>query len=53
MSENQMATFMQAQRNEIQQYINENAFTGKTEDELGLEWIMLYAKQFRDSYVIA
>jgi|WetSurMetagenome_2_1015567.scaffolds.fasta_scaffold592341_2 hypothetical protein len=52
MSENQMNTFMQAQREEMASYINENAFTGKTEDELGLEWITLYAKQFRDLYVI-
>jgi hypothetical protein len=53
MSENQMATFMQAQREEIQQYIIDNSFTGKTEDELGLEWITLYAKNFRETYVIA
>ena len=52
MSELQMSTFMKTQIEEIKQYCIDNTFTGKSENELFIEWITLYAKEFRENYCL-
>jgi hypothetical protein len=52
MSEKEMKAFMTEQKIEAENYALENAFTGKDKEELMIEWISLYSKQFRENYLI-